>query len=226
MPEVLDLNRRLRLMPGETLSTDVWTNRGSVGLMLNLTIDTTATIRWRVLQGYKIDNEGQYAKGDLSLSTETDLVVRERLPDRTEADALAVHIATATGDALIEDLVLAAASGAKRIEGITRDEDQRRLARLSSAVADRFSDMDVYLRTFAVAEGLRGGLLGRDTALLQTAVEDESVFVRAALLIGALRGIDDPAIDQFAVSSDPVIREMAQIVRARHQRFSQKSEGQ
>ncbi|MDX2017692.1 MAG: hypothetical protein SFY95_08660 [Planctomycetota bacterium] len=72
-PEVIDLQRRLRVMPGESLIAEVTPDLGYFGLVLESAIVEPVRARWQVLQGFFPAMTGtmEVAKGSQIASTES-----------------------------------------------------------------------------------------------------------------------------------------------------------
>lgn len=216
LPEITELNQRLRLMPGESITTDLWSNRGSVGMLLDLNAHIDASIRWRLLQGYRIDDDDHYTHCWLCLTTQTDQLDRYNIINRTEIDALITHLADAQGVELLEDLLLAAVVGAARIEGLDDDQDLERRHQIASAVVERLTDSDdAGLRAYVYAIGLRGGLLQGESPLRIFARSETDPLALASLLAGSFRVEDDPLIHTLTDNRDADIRAMASILVSR-----------
>ncbi len=76
LQDIAWLNRRLRLQPGERLDATVWADPGILGGLLQRLGGSSARIRWRVVQGFKLNRDGYYDPGPLCLSTETATISR------------------------------------------------------------------------------------------------------------------------------------------------------
>ncbi|MEZ6244215.1 MAG: hypothetical protein R3B57_14365 [Phycisphaerales bacterium] len=81
-PLVLDLDRRLRLMPLEVLEATIPADSPFTQWLLDVNAGATMRERWRVLQGFRaVGEQGSMLPGALCLSAETrDSVVRLALP--------------------------------------------------------------------------------------------------------------------------------------------------
>lgn len=92
--EVINLERRLRLKPGESLTAVLWPESGYGGWATELLAGELVRVRWRILQGFRITDQGVTEAGPLSLTAGTELVVkpplaRSTLPPAALATALA-----------------------------------------------------------------------------------------------------------------------------------------
>lgn len=72
---VVNIDRRLRLMPREEMTINVLADNGAVGLLLQETLRDGINVRYRVLQGFR-SNRGMFEEGPQCLSLETNGVMR------------------------------------------------------------------------------------------------------------------------------------------------------
>lgn len=93
-PEVIDIDRRLRLMPQERLDVEVWPDPGQSGWLISTMANRSVPVRWRFVQGFLFDSNSGFRPGPMSLTAETDAFVIRPLPDSMlTADELAKAIA-------------------------------------------------------------------------------------------------------------------------------------
>lgn len=83
--EIVYLNRRLRLLPGERLEAIVWADSGLLGGLLQRVASAPVRMRWRAVQGFRLNNRGFFDPGPLCLTTEAGPVVRP-VSLRSQAD--------------------------------------------------------------------------------------------------------------------------------------------
>ncbi|GAB4383075.1 MAG: hypothetical protein Kow0022_01990 [Phycisphaerales bacterium] len=92
-PEVVELNRRIRLDPLETIEAVVPVDVGASGVILSLNALNNHRIRWRVLQGFVIGALQSFRPGPQCLGVESDPVELQRLEQqRLSAQETAVGI--------------------------------------------------------------------------------------------------------------------------------------
>ncbi len=106
-PLVLDLDRRLRLMPLETLEVEIDADSPYTQWLLDINAGATMRQRWRLLQGFRSAGEqGAMLPGPLCLSAETPRsVVRLAMPSATMPPAeLARRLRHDPRDALVPTL--------------------------------------------------------------------------------------------------------------------------
>ncbi|MCA9299561.1 MAG: hypothetical protein KDA28_10870, partial [Phycisphaerales bacterium] len=104
-PEVVDIGRRLRLMPRESIETKVWVEPGFTGWFVETCAAHTIRMNWRVIQGFRVNSDGLYVVGPLCLEAATDTVVRLQLQQTRLAPAdLAEQITTEPEERLAKPL--------------------------------------------------------------------------------------------------------------------------
>lgn len=141
LPEIVELDQRLRLRPTESLQADLWPEAGMVGWLAEVSALDTVRQRWRVLQGYRLSADGLPQPGVLCLETETDRLLRRPL---LLADATAMDLADALDTSALSDLpgvaaairarILAPADSPRAIRG----DD---VSRLATIAADRYETL-------------------------------------------------------------------------------------
>lgn len=73
-PEVLNLARRLRLMPGESMSATLWGGRGDLATIIDALPTSHFNLRWHATQGF-IFAEGGFRAGPNSVRAESGIIV-------------------------------------------------------------------------------------------------------------------------------------------------------
>lgn len=99
--EVLDLERRLRLRPGESLEARLSPDAGPVGYLLETLSSLQTQVRWRVVQGFEVRANGAREPGPGCVETMSQTFSRRPLPEaRLPVAELAAHLDAAR----VEDL--------------------------------------------------------------------------------------------------------------------------
>lgn len=105
VPEFASLERRLRLKPREELAVALWPDGGYGSWYLELYAGELIRQRWRVVQGFRLTNNGVPDAGPMSLSTETQGLIRRPFTDaKADIASLASRVGTAERTALIDAL--------------------------------------------------------------------------------------------------------------------------
>ncbi len=105
LPEVLSLDRRLRLNPREEINTVVWADPGFAAWSLASWSGENVLRRFRLLQGFTMDDTGVPRRGSLCLESESKTVARPSLVHlRDGDDALIAALSTARGSDWVDAL--------------------------------------------------------------------------------------------------------------------------
>lgn len=218
-PEVLRLNQRLRLMPGETFRTTIWTNYGWIGALYELAIGQDVMLRWRLVQGFVARENGAFEPGPLCLTVQSDMIRRANLDGDMPTDELVAWIASADGSALTEAVALAATRLVPAWKN--EEEDEAASARtqedLARAVGVRFGTMNEWQRTLALCRLADATFFRHPDELLVELVAvpaqaSDSVWSMAAYLMAGPRKSDDPVIQRAMAHPDPALSELASLV--------------
>lgn len=238
-PEVIELNRRLRLAPGESITAEVDLERGYTGLLLDANADRLIRERWRLLQGFTLDERGAIVTGAFCLSDETDTLVRRPDPDASKPipDAAAA-IAAARGNEFLEAL-MGAASMLWRTAALAAGELPSTNAATASARAPSPADAAPLIAAcaerLAAADPLEQALLlaALPTAAQLPAMEPFDAAARRLLATDAVRGTDqprvvvglvlltrvrdaaDPLLAAASAGSDPALADLASTIQRR-----------
>lgn len=219
-PEIVDMDRRLRLMPRETLSVEAWPDPGESGLLLELMAFRTARVRWRVIQGFWISQGGGYQPGPMCLSRETGSLVRSPLPDVTFS--IESYTQKFKGDP--ERLLPRLAVGLRAIllnralapvrPGDPAPTDDAVIP-VAQAVAERYTALSPECRAMLAAI-LPHQHLAPSMKVMDDAVRaDTDPMVRCIALATRVTTADDDLIAQAAASDDPRQRALAELLKAR-----------
>lgn len=99
--EVIEGDRRLRLMPRETLTIDATPGIGFSGYLTELMCDEQLRLNWKVVQGFISTQSGSYVVGPNCLVADTSASTRPLVPDaKRDAATLAGDIADQHGPSL------------------------------------------------------------------------------------------------------------------------------
>ncbi|HMN39221.1 MAG TPA: hypothetical protein PKE29_00130 [Phycisphaerales bacterium] len=93
---VASLDRRLRLLPNESVDIVTFPDMGVLSFVAELALPGQSRIRWRVLQGFQLVDQRVYDAGPRCLTTDVATMLR-RLPNRAEAVFTALQYALQTG---------------------------------------------------------------------------------------------------------------------------------
>ncbi len=244
-PEVVSLDRRLRLRPGEELTATVWAGQGDTGLIITHLADKPISVRWNVIQGFQIptadqESAAQYRPGALCAAAESDLQTRSGFQrSGKDLEAFVAALRTARGERflglMIEarrrlidvDLSLPSAPPPppvrpshptpEEIAAITahRALQHQHRAAVAQAVAERLAAVTPEERAFAMLILPPGWAVEEAQIIDDLAATDPSPAVRLAMLISRVSEADDPLFTATTTGDDPMLAEVASLVRAR-----------
>jgi len=212
-PEFMEINRRLRLMPGESLSTRLWPDVGLTGLLAEVACASPTRLRWRVLQGFEAAVGRSKQRGPGCQEAGTATVTRR---PTTEAWLTAPELATvisASSDDRWPTVLYAARAG------LLGPVDDRRLASdnhtIVAAIAAKFPSLSPVLRQLTLAI-IPPEALSADTAAFDDALAAEAdPAVLAVAVATRCDKVDHPVLLRAAQSADPRLVRLAAIQRAR-----------
>jgi tetratricopeptide (TPR) repeat protein len=206
-PEVLNLGRRLRLMPGEELTQDVWVSRGRLGVWMDVFSTSTLTLRWRIMQGFEVTLKNTFEPGVLTLTAVSDLLTRDPLAAAEDIETVLPPLAEAQGRAFYHAVLRGLANATFR--GTGEGDLTGRRQRLADVFAKRLASAPDVTRVYVLPLLVRGGVLTVDTAPLDTCRDDPSPLVKAIMLMIGFPDQDDPYPRKMTEDTDPDIRRMA-----------------
>ena len=227
-PEVIDIDRRLRLMPQGKLEVELWPDAGLTGWLMECVATRTVRVRWRAIQGFQIAPSGGYLPGVMGLTADTGSLVRLPLAELSlPPEALAARIATEPASILPR---LAAAVRASIMQPLFVPSDAPQPKPGEEAAAPRAGGVEtagvavLAARYTSVPPADRAMLaavlpharLAPDMAPVDQAMRAETDPVPLCLVL-ATRVIDpaDELLAKCKDSEDPRVRDMADRVRRR-----------
>lgn len=213
--EVVELDRRLRLAPAETLEIEVWPDQGIVGWLAETSAAQTVRQRWRVLQGYRLGRRGVPEPGVLCLETETGGLVRRPF---AMARATPLELADALERASAWDLpeVLAAVRGRlltpQGTPGALTPDDASRLALVA---ADRYESLPPVARASMLAVLPSATLAPGMEPFDRVALEETDPTLAPVALVTRVSDPEHPAIAALEASGSGELEGFVRSLRAR-----------
>lgn len=213
LPEIVELDRRLRLMPRETVRATIAIDAGFTGWYAQTESSTSQRLRARVIQGFRLSG-GATFPGPLCLTKDIEQV--RRLPNPASSlttQQLADRLADAPTAELAE-LLLAARS--RMIDPAVSSSDR---SALIPALIGRYTDATplermMMLTTLPTAR-VAPELAGFDTAAASLGSRETDRGVLLALLVTRASSIDDPIFASPALGEHPDLLELALAIRVR-----------
>lgn len=212
--EVVDLDQRLRLMPGETLETVVHPEIGFGGWAIQTNSAAPSRLRWNLLQGFQADATGPRRAGPGSVETSSDTIVRASSEEaRISATELAQRIALAPEGRELARVLTGVKSQLVAI-GVEQAL-QTQATILVDALAARFESLSPTFRLYIAATLPVAVTSPRVAALDQLFLSDPDPRVRTIGLIRLPPDATDAAIGAAEADKDTGLAGVAVALRAR-----------
>ncbi len=218
--EIVRMDRRLRLLPGESLSMRIWTGRGESGLVLDDLAAHRVGLRWRAIQGFRLRPETEsvsehYAPGPLCIDAVSER--QTRVPTdgvASDMDVVKRRITLGSGRALLETLVVARSLliPIKRLTGSEAVRFQERIAEVAQLVADRLPTLSPMERAVTLLLMPPARASQEFLPVDEIALADSDRLVRFITLFSRTETHDDELVTTSLQSEDPAIREMAELL--------------
>ncbi|MBL8990135.1 MAG: hypothetical protein JNJ48_01000 [Phycisphaerae bacterium] len=217
-PEVVNLDRRLRLMPREEMVVTVWAEPGYGGWALEQVSNVPMRVRWRLEQGFRVDSMGASRASGLGLSTETPGVVRHG-PAGAEGtlDSIIAAVESASSDDLVGAVAAVRLRALGAVSGLQAKLTPDEFARLGAALLARYQREGAVGRMLMLTGLPTGrrepGMLVFDRAIRPVQETDADVLL--AKIITRADEPDSPILDAGIASSDATVKSVAEAVRER-----------
>ncbi len=214
-PEILDFDRRLRLMPSEAIEATVWASRGSTGVWLSRFADKSGALRWHAIQGYRIDTARRFAPGIISVTAQSDMLERDPIEADTDQESIIGRLGAATGYEFLEAVLRAVVAGFAQTEEETDAILEAKRVALGEALAARIPSLSSVEKAWAISMSERSELLSATDSILSAARSDPSPMVQAALVIDGYTDADDEGLARLSEDPDLELRDLADAARHR-----------
>jgi tetratricopeptide (TPR) repeat protein len=231
-PEIVDIDRRLRLMPRERLDVIVHPDLGNVGWAAEALGNRALRLRWRATQGAIFDGGGGFRAGAMCLTADSDSVVRRPLAEAAMgAQAMVQQIQLAPPDDVSR---LAGAIRAHVMQPMLMPTEEEHAAMLDAAARARFVEaqaqgMSVLAETLAaryaglppeeraalVALVPHGGIAPGLKVFDDVVRREEHPLPLAVVLVTRVTSAEDELLASAGGSADPTIRQLAFAVAER-----------
>ncbi len=219
--ESLWAGRRFSLAPGKEIRMRVWGGRGSVSRILDESLSTYATLRWRIIQG-PVYLDDEYATGPNCVSAQSDTLARFPFDmQAATATSLSEQLRLARGVALLEHVKGVAFRIYQLNELVSEEErqsnrqDDSLLRAAMQARMDTMSPDELGFTVYTLARyrQLEGDLL--DTALALASARNDTDYTLAMLAFELLReGRGGQAMPLLTRLFDSPHRAVAEFARA------------
>lgn len=209
------VDRRLRLLPQESIQVDVWADSGILGFMLDQISVVPSEVRWTVLQGFSIDANGVYSPGPMNISTETTVLTRSATSKAgMDPAALVNFITSGTLDDAVEAMQVVrylAQEPRDPNDEVSKKADEK----IAQAYATRLPTLSQLGKLSLLGVMPTSALAPWLDPLVQAMRTDEDPLVRLFALIVTVKDAADPYLVTCAASPDARLTEVAQILKSR-----------
>jgi hypothetical protein len=212
VPEIISMNRKLRLRPNETVVADAWLTAGALGALVDAMAPIAASIRVQAIQGFQWAEEREsYVAGPFSLADSSDAVWRR--PERVEptAQEIVESIGSATGADLLRAvlearwLFLQPAPAAEAEAMIARHRS------LAEALAARYSSMSDAEQAFTLLMVPSAAQVPPAAAIEEAALaEPPAPLSTIVMLLSRAGSLDHPAFERARSLDDEAARGIAE----------------
>lgn len=211
--EVVELDRRLRLLPNEEFIASVWPDSALIGYLAEVGAGEPSRLRWRILQGFEILADGSRQAGPGSLECSTGVLSREALPEaRLPLTKIVERLANAKPEEL-PALILAMRS--RFMGGLPDGEPDPESPGALAALVEAFPKWPTPVRMLTVAVMPPGAILPGMLPFGAVAKVDPDPAIRALALVSRASAPNDPALLEAAKSDDPRLARLVQLHIAR-----------
>lgn len=223
LPEVLELDRRLRLAPGEQMTAHLPADSAYTDLLVTINAELTIRQRWRLLQSFRVGRLGAIVTGPMALTAETGAVRRLSVPEaRLMPEELTLRVRRDDALTLPRTLV---GIRARLLGPRARDEtpDEGALEALVAALIDRYDRAGPIEKALLLAELPHGRLVPAFTAfdqhaigtLVQGGARDPDGLVAMLVMLTRTPNATLPVYDAARATGDPALSEAADLLQAR-----------
>ncbi|MFG0283760.1 MAG: hypothetical protein ACF8R7_05000 [Phycisphaerales bacterium JB039] len=213
MPEVVNVDRRLRLNPRESIEVELWASAGVAGWFLESAATTTSRVRWRALQGFTLSQGGSYVPGPMCLVAETDLIRRDLVKEtQLSANEMAARLRT-DGEAALAVTCLAVRSVYVGPEA--RPIPEEIAAALVEVAAERYPKLSPAGR-MAMVLALPNSEMNKNFAAFDAVARQETdPRVLCAVLLTRCTDPADPVFERAMADDDADVARLAQLLAER-----------
>jgi len=210
-PEVIDLDRRLRLLPGETLDAIVWADAGFAGWFCEDVASQVVRAKYRVVQGFVTGPRGLIDPGPGCVQSDLPIIVRTTLRESTLGAADFAAEAGSAGEGAVvrlgaaaRTLVLGEAFNARKITPVDKQT-------MAQALAKRYPTLSPNARA-ALAAIVPTAKQSPEFAEFDAAVlEEKDPAVLPIALLTRCSTSDSPALKAAMESSDERVKLVAKL---------------
>lgn len=205
-PEVIDIDHRLRLLPGESIETTVWADPGYAGWFSENVATGVVRGKYRLIQGFVSTTRGIIDPGPGCVQADLPVVVRTTLRETTLTAAdLAAEVANANENSVAR---LAAAARALVIgeplatRKLAADEKKQ----IAKAFSERYPKLSPLLRAIVLATLPHARQSDAFEAFDAIACEEKDVTLLPLVLATRVADVSHPLLEASKSSADATVK--------------------
>ncbi|MBN8598919.1 MAG: hypothetical protein J0L78_14695 [Planctomycetes bacterium] len=210
-PEVIDLDRRLRLMPGEILETVVWADPGFAGWFSEDIASQVIRAKYRVVQGFVTGQRGLIDPGPGCVQLDLPIIVRTTLKESTLGAAdFAAEAASAGEGAVVrlgaaaKTLVLGEPFNSRKVSPVDK-------LTMAQALAKRYPTLSPNARAALIAIVPTAKQAPEFAEFDAAVLEEKDPSVLPIALLTRTSTADAPALKAAMESSDERVKLVAKL---------------
>lgn len=212
-PEVLDVERRLRLLPREEVRVRVTPEVGAMGWVCETLSAVPGTLSWRVIQGFQISEGGAHRAGPGCLETGAEPVSRPPLPESRVVPAELATRLLGAGEQDMPKLLIAARS---QLVGLSAQQDTRdKREAIASALAKVYPTLSPRVRMLMLTALPPMGELPELEVLDAEIAKEVDPAVLPLAIISRPRNGESPLFAAARASGDATLMRLADLQAAR-----------
>lgn len=215
MPEVTDMQQRLRLAPGESLTMRIWPDPGMAGFIAEIKSAHRVRNRWSLIQGFVVGDRSLYRPGPMCLSAETPQLTRR--PDervRMPIDDLIRELEIYEDERLIQSL--------PTIRAALTDPDRpgdpptaAQISRIAGVLSSRYPSLSRKARIAVVALAPHAVLCPGMEQLDERVLAETDPGILAVAIATRVRSAGNPALARAQASDSAMLAGMATALQQR-----------
>ena len=218
-PEVVEMDQRIRLLPGGSVTTRVWAGKGGVGRLLDRAVSMGATVRWRAVQGFVPTEAGGFETGANCVTSSGD-ILRRLASERVLNDE---DLALRFYEAEPAELPIVMLQAREWLVELAADPEadsfdiNLNAGGISRALIGRYDDMNDAMKTMVVAFFAPYGFFNNEGAqgIMDRLLAEESDLVQIALLANYGPFVPQEYVQRIAAGDDADLAFLGELVLSR-----------
>jgi len=216
-PEFASLARKIRLLPGESVSADVRLDLGAMGTLVDATSPLAASLRCQAINAYiHSDERGVYRASPFGLKSGSNVVWRRPERPSPEFADILERVTSLSGEEFYAALAESQWFFAKNTPEDDTGELSGQRVELAEALASRYPTLSEMEQAYALL-CMPGSWQVAEAAAVDEAARaaEPTPLTTLILLLTRVSEPDDPSLAIGLASGDAVVREVAEIKELR-----------